>query len=189
MAADGLRALRRVIAEPSADLGSDPGSDPAPDVASEGGPELAPASTPASPSEAGSEASASPSEASASPEALEGPGDTPSLSDALRAQGPPDPRLVDAVIEMLHTVYDPEIPVDVYELGLIYGVEVDAFGHVQISMTLTSPNCPSAQALPDEVREKVASIDGVAGAEVEIVWEPPWSPDRMSEEARLELNM
>ena len=98
-------------------------------------------------------------------------------------------RLYDAIVETLHTVFDPEIPVDIYELGLIYGIDVDADRAVQIFMTLTSPNCPSAQALPAEVHEKVASLNGVTDVKVDIVWEPPWSPALMSEEARLELNM
>lgn len=91
------------------------------------------------------------------------------------------------VIEKIKTVYDPEIPVDVYELGLIYDIEVHEGGRVHVSMTLTSPMCPAAGQIPVEVEEKVRAIDGVSDVTVDIVWEPPWSPERMSEAARLEL--
>ena len=93
------------------------------------------------------------------------------------------PRIVDA----LKTVYDPEIPVDIYELGLIYEIIADAERKVLVRMTLTSPACPSAQQLPSEVRYKVKALPGVTNAWVEIVWEPPWSKDRMSEAAKLSL--
>jgi FeS assembly SUF system protein len=96
--------------------------------------------------------------------------------------------LHDAVIARIETVFDPEIPVNIYELGLIYGVTIDE-GAVRVEMTLTSPNCPSAQSLPDEVRTKIADLDGVDSVDVEVVWDPPWGPERMSEEARLELNL
>ncbi len=91
------------------------------------------------------------------------------------------------IIEMLHTVYDPEIPVDIYELGLIYKVDVLPEGQVYVEMTLTSPACPVAGTLPPEVQEKVATVDGVADVRVEVVWDPPWEPGMMSEEARLAL--
>lgn len=91
------------------------------------------------------------------------------------------------VIEALHTVYDPEIPVDIYELGLIYDVEVHKDGMVHIRMTLTSPACPAAGQIPVEVEEKVRAINGVTDVLVEIVWDPPWTPERMSEAAKLEL--
>ena len=94
-----------------------------------------------------------------------------------------------AVVEMLRTVYDPEIPVDIYELGLIYDVKVKGGGHVSIDMTLTSPMCPVAGSLPAEVEQKVASVEGVTKAVVTLVWDPPWSSDRMSEAARLNLNL
>ncbi|MCB9681805.1 MAG: SUF system Fe-S cluster assembly protein [Alphaproteobacteria bacterium] len=97
--------------------------------------------------------------------------------------------LHDAIIDMLHTIYDPEIPVDIYELGLIYAVDIQDDAHVQVKMTLTSPNCPAAQSLPGEVETKVGAVPGVASAEVEVVFEPPWTPDLMTEEARLELNL
>jgi FeS assembly SUF system protein len=93
------------------------------------------------------------------------------------------------VVTCLKTVYDPEIPVDVMELGLIYGVDVDAEGRVKIRMTLTAPNCPVAQSMPEEVRQKALGAAGVREASVEIVWEPPWNPGMMSEAARLELNL
>lgn len=95
--------------------------------------------------------------------------------------------LREAVIATLKTCYDPEIPVDIYELGLIYRVDVSEVARCEIDMTLTSPACPVAGTLPPEVEQKVASVDGVSGAKVEVVWDPPWTQDRMSEVARLEL--
>ena len=91
------------------------------------------------------------------------------------------------VIETLQTCFDPEIPVNIYELGLIYEVKVDDSGGVSVKMTLTSPNCPAAQSLPSEVEEKVRAVPGVAKAKVEIVWEPPWNPSLMTEAAKLQL--
>ena len=91
------------------------------------------------------------------------------------------------VIEVLRTVYDPEIPVNVYELGLVYGVDVDPTGVVNIRMTLTSPGCPVAGSLPPEVESKVRGVPGVTSCRVELVWDPPWSPDHMSEAAKLQL--
>lgn len=93
------------------------------------------------------------------------------------------------VVSVLKTIFDPEIPVDIYELGLIYDVDLGADRTVEITMTLTSPNCPAAQSLPAEVETKSASVEGVEQAMVDIVWEPPWGPERMSEAARLELNI
>jgi FeS assembly SUF system protein len=93
------------------------------------------------------------------------------------------------VIEALKTVYDPEIPVNIYEMGLVYDVLVDAAGRVGIRMTLTAPACPAAQTLPVEVRDKAAAVAGVSEAKVEIVWDPPWTKDRMSEAAKLELGI
>lgn len=95
----------------------------------------------------------------------------------------------EGVLEALQTIYDPEIPVDIYALGLIYDVDVKETRDVEIRMTLTSPNCPAAQSLPGEVEVKSAGIQGVRSAMVDIVWDPPWGPERMSEEARLELNI
>ncbi len=97
--------------------------------------------------------------------------------------------LGERVIEVLRTVYDPEIPVNIFELGLIYKVDIDDDNHVQIDMTLTSPACPVAGTLPGEVESKVDSIEGVSGATVEVVWDPPWNPSMMTEEAQLELGM
>ena len=93
------------------------------------------------------------------------------------------------VLEALSTVYDPEIPVNIFELGLIYDVIVDSSGVVGVRMTLTAPACPAAQTLPVEVRDKVRQISGVTDARVEIVWDPPWSKDRMSDAAKLQLGM
>lgn len=95
----------------------------------------------------------------------------------------------DAVIAACATVYDPEIPVNIYDLGLIYGLEIGDDGQVRIEMSLTAPACPSAQELPGEVREAVMVVPGVTGCEVDVVWDPPWDPSRMSEDARLALNM
>lgn len=91
------------------------------------------------------------------------------------------------VIEALRLVYDPEIPVNIYELGLIYDIDVDEYGAVDVEMTLTSPACPVAGSLPGEVENKIRQVEGVTDVHVELVWEPPWSFDRMSEEAKLEL--
>lgn len=95
--------------------------------------------------------------------------------------------LENAIVETLKTIYDPEIPVDVYELGLIYEVKIGKDNHVSIDMTLTSPNCPVAETMPKEVEDKVAGIKGVTSAKVNIVFDPPWDKDMMSEEAKLEL--
>ena len=97
--------------------------------------------------------------------------------------------LGDKIVGVLKTIYDPEIPVDIYELGLIYDVFVNEDADVKILMTLTTPNCPVAETLPREVEEKVKSLDQVKDAEVEITFDPPWSQDLMSEEAKLELGM
>jgi FeS assembly SUF system protein len=91
------------------------------------------------------------------------------------------------VIAVLKTIYDPEIPVDIYELGLIYEVKISEEGFVHLDMTLTSPNCPVAESMPAEVEQKVGGIHGATGAKVNIVFDPPWSQDMMSEEAKLEL--
>ncbi len=93
------------------------------------------------------------------------------------------------IVEALKTVFDPEIPVNIYEMGLIYDLNVEADGRVQIKMTLTSPGCPVAGTLPGEVKDKVESVPGVASAEVEVVWDPVWNPSMMSEAARLQLGM
>jgi FeS assembly SUF system protein len=93
-----------------------------------------------------------------------------------------------AIVDVLKTVYDPEIPVDIWELGLIYDLDVDEAGGVKIRMTLTSPMCPVAETLPPEVEAKARSVAGVSDVKVDLVWDPPWSPSMMSEAARLELN-
>ena len=98
-------------------------------------------------------------------------------------------QLTDGIIAALKSVYDPEIPADIYELGLIYRVDIADDRGVKIDMSLTSPNCPSAQELPIMVENAVASVPGVKEAKVDVVWDPPWDPSRMSDEARLVLNM
>ena len=98
-------------------------------------------------------------------------------------------KLGEEIIKIICTIFDPEIPVNIYELGLIYDVEVSEEGNVRITMTLTSPNCPVAESLPLEVEEKVKSIDLISDVKVNIVFEPPWTKDMMSEEAKLELGM
>jgi FeS assembly SUF system protein len=98
-------------------------------------------------------------------------------------------RLSDEIVTALKTIYDPEIPADLYELGLIYKIGIDDDRAVTINMTLTSPNCPSAAELPGQVENAVASVPGVREAKVNIVWEPPWDPSRMSDEARTVLDM
>lgn len=97
--------------------------------------------------------------------------------------------LGEKIVRVLKTVYDPEIPVDIYELGLIYDVFVNEADEVKVLMTLTTPNCPVAETLPQEVEEKVKSLDEVKDAEVEITFDPPWTQDLMSEEAKLELGL
>ena len=94
-----------------------------------------------------------------------------------------------AVIDAICTVHDPEIPVNIYELGLIYAIEIADGGAISVEMTLTAPGCPSAQELPEQVRDAVLAVPGVTNCDVTTVWDPPWNPSRMSEEARLSLNM
>ena len=98
-------------------------------------------------------------------------------------------RLSDEIVGALKTVYDPEIPADIYELGLIYKIDIADDRAVTVDMTLTTPNCPAAQDLPKSVENAVASVPGVGEVKVNIVWDPPWDPSRMSDEARLTLNM
>ncbi len=104
---------------------------------------------------------------------------------------PPAPKGVDEdeVIGAIATVYDPEIPVNIYELGLIYAVDISDDGKIKVEMTLTAPGCPSAQELPVMVREAIMALPGVTACEVETVWDPPWDMTRMSDEARLAMNM
>ncbi|RMH16918.1 MAG: SUF system Fe-S cluster assembly protein [Acidobacteria bacterium] len=122
--------------------------------------------------------------------------DDPAAADPASATGAADPAaasrdappdLEERIVEALKTVYDPEIPVNIYELGLIYNLEVQDGGHVDCKMTLTSPACPVAGTLPGEVQAKIEGVDGVTSAAVEVVWDPPWNPGMMSEAAKLEL--
>jgi len=93
------------------------------------------------------------------------------------------------VIEEIKKIYDPEIPVNIYELGLIYKIDVDEKNNVNVDMTLTSPNCPVAESLPNEVKENIKKVEGVSDVNLNLVWEPPWNKDKMSEAAKLELNL
>ncbi|HIN07307.1 MAG TPA: SUF system Fe-S cluster assembly protein [Pelagibacteraceae bacterium] len=93
------------------------------------------------------------------------------------------------VIEAVKKIFDPEIPVNIYELGLIYKIEVDEKNKINIDMTLTSPNCPVAESLPKEVKENIMKVEGVSDVNLNLVWEPPWDKDKMSEAAKLELNL
>ena len=104
-------------------------------------------------------------------------------------KGGADGQLMESVIEALKSIYDPEIPVDIYELGLIYDVTISEDGDAVVTMTLTTPHCPVAESLPQEVELRVLSVPGIRDAEVKLVWDPPWDPSKMSDEARLELGM
>jgi len=97
--------------------------------------------------------------------------------------------LYEAVIDALKDIYDPEIPVNIYDLGLIYDVEITPEHHAHVKMTLTTPHCPVAESMPGEVELRVGAVPGIGDAEVELVWDPPWDPQKMSDEARLELGM
>ena len=97
--------------------------------------------------------------------------------------------LIDSVVEALKSIYDPEIPVDIYELGLIYDVAISEDGDAIVTMTLTTPHCPVAESMPAEVEMRVLSVPGIRDDEVKLVWDPPWDPSKMSDEARLELGM
>ncbi len=105
------------------------------------------------------------------------------------AAGEPGGALYEAVIEALKDIYDPEIPVNIYDLGLIYGVEVDEHADVEVTMTLTTPHCPVAETMPNEIEMRIGAIPGVRDAEVTLTWDPAWDPSKMSDEARLELGM
>tara|TARA_B110000285_G_scaffold190863_1_gene218314 strand:+ start:314 stop:616 length:303 start_codon:yes stop_codon:yes gene_type:complete len=98
-------------------------------------------------------------------------------------------KLKERVILEIKKIYDPEIPVNIYELGLIYNIDIDEKNKVNIDMTLTSPNCPVAESLPNSVKENVLKVDGVSDVGLNLVWDPPWSKDKMSEAAKLELNL
>jgi len=93
------------------------------------------------------------------------------------------------VIEKIKTIYDPEIPVNIYELGLIYKLEIDEKNKVNVEMTLTSPNCPVAESLPKQVKDNIMKVEGISDVNLKLVWEPPWTKDKMSEAAKLELNL
>jgi FeS assembly SUF system protein len=116
----------------------------------------------------------------AAPPVAEGPGETEREEATV---------IRDRIIAVLKTVYDPEIPVDIYELGLIYGLEVTDDGEAHVTMTLTTPMCPVAETLPPEIEDKVRNVKGVRDVSLDLVWDPPWSVDMMSDAARLELNM
>jgi FeS assembly SUF system protein len=113
------------------------------------------------------------------------------LAQAPAAPSPAEPGgdLYEAVIEALKEIYDPEIPVNIYDLGLIYGVEISPDSDAKVSMTLTTPNCPVAESMPGEIELRVGAVPGVRDAQVELVWDPPWDPQKMSDEAKLELGM
>ncbi|AUW56746.1 SUF system Fe-S cluster assembly protein [Sphingobium sp. SCG-1] len=104
-------------------------------------------------------------------------------------QGEPGGSVYDGIIDALKDIYDPEIPVNIYDLGLIYGVDVTEDGHAVVTMTLTTPHCPVAESMPGEVELRVGAVPGVGDAEVNLVWDPPWDPAKMSDDAKLELGM
>ncbi len=106
-----------------------------------------------------------------------------------QAPGAPGGDIYEGVVSALKEIFDPEIPVNIYELGLIYGVDVSDEGSVTVSMTLTTPNCPVAESMPGEVELRVSAVPGVRDAEVNLVWDPPWDMTKMTDEARLELGM
>ena len=112
-----------------------------------------------------------------------------SQKPAAAQPGEPGGDLYEGVIEALKEIYDPEIPVNIYELGLIYGVDVTPDAHVVVTMTLTTPHCPVAESMPGEVELRVGAVPGVGSAEVNLIWDPPWDPAKMSDEAKLELGM
>jgi FeS assembly SUF system protein len=103
--------------------------------------------------------------------------------------GEPGGEIYEGVIAALRDIFDPEIPVNIYDLGLIYGVDVADDGHVAVTMTLTTPHCPVAESMPGEVELRVSAVPGVRDAEVNLVWDPPWDPQKMSDDAKLELGM
>jgi FeS assembly SUF system protein len=113
------------------------------------------------------------------------------LSQKPTADDPTQPggALYDGIIDALKDIFDPEIPVNIYDLGLIYGVEVTEGGHAVVNMTLTTPHCPVAESMPGEVELRVSAVPGIATADVNLVWDPPWDPQKMSDDAKLELGM
>ncbi|MCX8477034.1 MAG: SUF system Fe-S cluster assembly protein [Sphingomonas sp.] len=112
-----------------------------------------------------------------------------SQKPAAHPAGEPGGELYESVIDALKEIYDPEIPVNIYDLGLIYGVDITADGHAAVTMTLTTPHCPVAESMPGEVELRVGSVPGVGHAEVNLVWDPPWDPQKMTDDAKLELGM
>ena len=114
--------------------------------------------------------------------------DAPLEGAPLIAPSSTDHPLYDSVVEACRTVFDPEIPVNIYDLGLIYGIDIDD-DHAVVTMTLTTPNCPVAESMPAEVEIRTGSVPGVGSAEVNLVFDPPWDPNKMSDEAKLELGM
>ena len=114
----------------------------------------------------------------------------PETSEQQSSQVPVDVSILEGQVkDALRTVYDPEIPINIYELGLVYELQVEPTGQVNIQMTLTAPSCPEAGAIPGRVESAVRAVPGVSGANVELVWEPPWTPQKMSEAARLQLGI
>lgn len=111
----------------------------------------------------------------------------PKSPEPAAAEGQAVEDLEQKIIEILQTVYDPEIPINIYEIGLVYGIDIDSSGAVVVRMTLTSPGCPVAVSLPLEVEAKVRTIPGVTSARVDLVWDPPWNPEMMTEAAKLQL--
>ena len=113
------------------------------------------------------------------------------LSQKPTADDPTQPggALYDGIIDALKDIFDPEIPVNIYDLGLIYGVEISADGHAVVIMTLTTPHCPVAESMPGEVELRVSAVPGIATADVNLIWDPPWDPQKMSDDAKLELGM
>ena len=107
----------------------------------------------------------------------------------LADDAPSSDALYEAVIDALKDIYDPEIPVNIYDLGLIYDVEITPDHHAKVKMTLTTPHCPVAESMPGEVELRIGAVPGIGDAEVELVWDPPWDPQKMSDEAKLELGM
>ncbi len=117
----------------------------------------------------------------------------PPVPESTRTEFTPDPdktaALKPTIVEAISTVFDPEIPVNIWELGLIYDIAVDESDHALVTMTLTAPGCPAAQSLPPEVESKVKAVPGIADAKVDVVWEPGWTKDRMSDAAKLQLGL
>ena len=172
-----------------------PGGTAATPVATAASPKAAPAEvtglTEAAPLEASQpELQADQGTTESTPHRIIPAGATPGAFPAAGADGtiPTDEEIEKELIDVLRTCYDPEIPVNIYDLGLIYDIKLDDTRNVAVKMTLTSPMCPVAGSLPPEVEEKVRALDGVASATVEVVWDPPWNPGMMSEAARLELD-